>query len=322
MPPPEELRAARERVTGLIRRTPVLELTSGDVAELGARGEWGDDDTRILLKLELTQHTGSFKARGALNALLSLAEAGAPADGVVAASGGNHGAALAWAAARARIPAHVFVPGTSPPLKADRIRSYGAEVSVVEGHYPQALAASQEWAEGRDTRQVHAYDDPSVVAGASTLGAELAEQVPDATAVLVSCGGGGLFAGTTLGIDERAPVIPVEPELCPALHSAVSAGGPVTVSVAGVAADSMGAARAGGIAHSVAAARGVQPVLVPDEAIVAARAYLWERYRVLAEPGGVTAFAAVLAGAWRPEPRDGPGVVVVVVSGSNHADLP
>ncbi len=311
-PSHSDLRAAATRVGSHIRRTPVLDA-SGD--ELGL-----DPRVRVVLKLELLQHTGSFKARGALNALLC---GPVPAGGVVGASGGNHGAALAWAARRAGVPARIFVPATSPPLKAERVRSHGAEVVVVDGYYPEALAASREWAAAlpadQPVQEVHAYDTPAVVAGQGTLGLELAAQVPDATTVLVSCGGGGLFAGVALALAGRCEVLPVEPERCPTLSAAVAAGGPVRTEIGGVAADSMGAAYAGRIAHSVAAAQGVRPVLVADDAITAARAFLWDRFRVLAEPGGATAFAGLLSGAYPAAPG---ATVVVVVSGGNAAELP
>jgi threonine dehydratase len=306
VPDQSELRAAQSRLRGLIRRTPILELTGPDLDELGLA-------QRVVLKLELQQHAGVFKARGALNTLLSLP---VPAGGVVAASGGNHGAAVAWAARLVGVAAHVFMPATSPAAKVDRIVSFGAEVVIVPGFYPDALAASHEWAAGRDVLQVHAYDQPSVVAGQATLGRELSEQVPDASTVLVSCGGGGLYAGVALAA--HCPVVPVEPMLCPTLHSAIEHGGPVPTEIAGVAADSMGAAVAGQIAYAVASARGTTPVLVPDEAILAARQWLWQRCRVLAEPGGSTAFAALHSGAFRPAG----GVTVVVISGGNHTDIP
>jgi threonine dehydratase len=306
VPDKSELLAAESRLRGLVRRTPILELTRSDLDELGL-------PERVVLKLELQQHVGVFKARGALNSLLSLP---VPAGGVVAASGGNHGAAVAWAARRVGVPARVFVPATSPPAKLDRIVSFGAEVVVVPGFYPEALAASHQWASGRDVLQVHAYDQPSVVAGQATLGRELSEQVPDASTVLVPCGGGGLYAGVALAT--HCPVVPVEPVRCPTLHAAIEHGGPVPTEVAGIAADSMGAAKAGHIAYAVASARGTTPVLVPDEAILAARQWLWQRCRVLAEPGGATAFAALQSGALRPVG----GVTVVVISGGNHTDLP
>ncbi|MFW6091239.1 MAG: serine/threonine dehydratase [Actinomycetota bacterium] len=309
VPAHDDVVAAAERLAGLVRRTPVLDLAG---EELGVPG-------RVLLKLELLQHVGVFKARGALNTLLSTA---APADGVVAASGGNHGAALAWAAGRAGVPARIYVPASSPTAKVDRVASFGADVVVVDGYYSDALAESERWAAERDVLRVHAYDTPSVVTGQGTLGLELAEQVPDASAVLVSCGGGGLYAGVALGLDGPTggpAVVPVEPERCPTLHTAVAHGGPVRVEVGGVAADSMGAAVAGRIAYAVASDHGATPALVPDDAIVEARRVLWERCRVLAEPGGATALAALLSGSYRPEPGD---TTVVVVSGGNHPDIP
>lgn len=306
VPTHDDVVRAAERLDGLVRRTPVLELAGEEVGVAG----------RVVLKLELLQHVGVFKARGALNTLLSVA---VPADGVVTASGGNHGAAVAWAARRTGVPARIYVPASSPQAKVDRIASFGAEVVVVDGYYADALAESERWTAEHDVLGVHAYDSPSVVAGQGTLGLEIAEQVPDASAVLVSCGGGGLCAGVALGVGDGKSVVPVEPERCPTLHTAVARGGPVTIDVGGVAADSMGAAVAGQIAYAVATARGAAPVLVPDDSIIHARRLLWERCRVLAEPGGATALAALLSGAVRTEPGD---TVVVVVSGGNHSDIP
>lgn len=306
VPTHDDVLAAGARLEDLVRRTPVLELAG---TEAGVHG-------RVVLKLELLQHVGVFKARGALNTLLS---ADVPPDGVAAASGGNHGAAVAWAAARAQVAATIFIPATSPQSKVDRIASYGADVVVVDGYYPDALAESQKWAADRDVLQIHAYDMPSVVAGQGTVGVEIAEQVPEATTVLVSCGGGGLYAGVATGIADRARVVPVEPERCPTLHTAIEAGRPVEVDVSGVAADSMGAAVVGDIAYRVATQRGESSVLVPDDAIVAARRFLWEKCRVLAEPGGATALAALLSSAFQPAPGD---TTVVIVSGGNHADIP
>lgn len=306
-----DVEAAAARLGHRIRRTPVLEL---DAAELDA------GSGRLVLKLEVLQHTGVFKARGALNALLRAAEAGGlPADGVVAASGGNHGAAVAWAAQAAGVAATVFVPDSSPRSKVDRIASYGATVEVVEGRYPQARAALDAWVRDRDVLDIHAYDAPDVVAGQGTLGLELAEQVPGASRALISCGGGGLYAGSAIGVAGAFPVLPVEPELCPTLDRALAAGGPTRVEVSGLAADSMGAGVAGAIAHAVADRHGVTPLLVDDEAIAAARWFLWERCRVVAEPGGSTALAALLSGATRVEDGE---TVLVVVSGGNHDQLP
>lgn len=313
-PSEPELHRARERLAGQVRRTPILELEG---AELGL-------DTRVGCKLEVLQHTGSFKARGALNAVLAATEVaeeprGRTAGGVVAASGGNHGAAVAWAARRSGVSARIFVPDGTPEAKLDRIRSYGAEVEIVQGQYPDALAVCREWSQGKDVREIHAYDAPDVVAGQATLGTEIAEQVPDVSVVLVSCGGGGLFAGTALGLRDRAGVLPVEPASCPSLHAAARRGEPVPVEVGGAAVDSMGASVAGRIATGVARERGVMPLLVPDQEILAARRWLWERCRILAEPGGVTALAALTSGLFTPAAD---ARTVVVISGGNHADVP
>ncbi len=306
IPTHDDVLAARDRIAGTVRRTPLLELTAGEL----------DVPGRVLLKLELLQHTGVFKARGVLNTLQAL---DMPSGGVVAASGGNHGAALAWAAGRAGVPATIFVPRTSPQLKVDRIRSYGADVVVVDGYYADANAECRRWLAERDVLEVHAYDMPTVVAGQGTVGLEIVDDVPDVSAVLMSCGGGGLYAGIALGIDAHARAVPVEPERCPTLHTALAAGAPSRTEVGGVAADSLGAGFAGQIAFAVAGRRGEAPVLVPDDAIVAARRFLWERCRVLAEPGGAAAFGALLHGAYRPEPD---ATTVVVVSGGNHPDVP
>ncbi|HJU96507.1 MAG TPA: pyridoxal-phosphate dependent enzyme, partial [Jiangellaceae bacterium] len=224
-PSTADVRAAAVRLAGKVRRTPVLEL----------RGEDFGVAARVVLKLEHMQHTGSFKPRGALHALLTR---DIPPAGVVAASGGNHGAAVAWAAARLSVPATIFVPATSPPAKAARIASYGAQVHVVDGFYDEAMVAAQTYAADLDVTSVHAFDEPAVVAGQGTLGLEVREQVPDASALLVTVGGGGLAAGVTLACRDGGPsIVPIEPDSCPTLAAALEAGGPVDVAVGGIAAD-------------------------------------------------------------------------------------
>jgi threonine dehydratase len=310
LPVAADLHAAAARLSGRVRRTPVLAL---DGTELGVPG-------RVLLKLELTQYTGSFKARGALNSLLVATAGGdrdAAPDGVVAASGGNHGAAVAWAAGALGLPATVFVPATSPPAKIDRVRALGADVRVVEGYYPAAAAAAAAWAQGRDAVAVPAYDGFDVVCGQATVGLELLEQAGGAGTVAVGCGGGGLFSGVALAGEGAYTVRPVEPEGCPAMHAALAAGHPVDVEVGGVASDSMGAPRVGEHAFAVATRLGTRSALVTGEAVLAARRWLWDRCRVLAEPGGAVALAGVMTGAVGYE-----GDVAVVVSGGNHADIP
>lgn len=306
LPSRADLESAVVRLTGKVRRTPVLAV-HGD--ELGVAG-------RVLLKLELTQHTGSFKARGALNSVLTLPEG---TNGVVAASGGNHGAALAWAASAAGIAADIFVPATSPSEKVDRIRGFGATAHVVDGYYPQAADAAAEWADGRAVEQVHAYDRFSTVCGAGSVGMEIEEQSPDAASVLVACGGGGLYAGTALALRRQTRVVPVEPESCANLDAALAAGQPVAVQVGGVAADSLGAATIGRHAFETARQLATEPVLVSDDAIVEARRWLWQRCRLLAEPGAATPLAALMTGAATVSPGS---TVVVVISGGNNPELP
>ena len=306
-PSTADVQAAAIRLAGKIRRTPVLEL----------RGEDFGIAALVILKLEHTQHTGSFKPRGALNALLTR---DIPPAGVVAASGGNHGAAVAWAAARLGVPATIFVPATSPPAKAARIASYGAQVHVVDGYYDEAVVAAQTYAADLDVTSVHAFDEPAVVAGQGTLGLELREQVPDASAVLVTVGGGGLASGVTLACRDGGPsVVPIEPTSCPTLAAALAAGEPVDVEVGGIAADSTGARRAGRIGFQVLREAGIGVRGVSDDAIVDAQHVLWERCRVATEPGGAVAFAGLLSGAFVPQPGD---TVVVVVCGANTATLP
>ena len=307
LPGAADLRAAAARLAGRVRRTPVLEVPG---VELGVPG-------RVLLKLELTQHTGSFKARGALNSLLVAAAGGVPAAGVVAASGGNHGAAVAWAAQTLGLPATVFVPSMSPPAKIERVRAFGADVRVVEGYYPAAAAAATAWGAGRDAVAVPAYDGFDVVCGQAGVGLEVLDQTPGVTHVVVACGGGGLFSGVALAGQGAYAVTPVEPDGCPTMHAALAAGRPVDVEVGGVASDSMGAPRIGSHAFAVARRLGTRSALVTGEAVLEARRWLWDRCRVLAEPGGAVALAAVMTGAVAHD-RD----VVVVVSGGNHTDVP
>lgn len=306
LPTRADIESAAQTIHGQIRRTPILAVHG---AELGL-------PCRVLLKLELTQHTGAFKARGALNAVLGLDPGTA---GVVGASGGNHGAALAWAAATVGISADIFVPVTSPPEKVERIRGYGATTHIVDGYYPDALGAGREWAVGRPVAEVHAYGHRGVVCGAGTVGLEIAEQAPEASAVYLACGGGGLYAGTALALRDRMRVVPVEPARCPNLRAALDAGRPVRVDVGGVAADSLGAEKIGDYAFATARELGTEPVLVSDAEIIEARRWLWRRCRLLAEPGAAAALAGLRHGDQRVEPGE---TVVVVVSGGNNPSIP
>ncbi len=302
VPTPERCAAAARRLTGRVRRTPVLELPAGDLCP------WP-----VTLKLETLQHTGSFKARGALNAVLTAPPG---TTSITAASGGNHGAAVAWAANQARLPADIFVPAFVPPAKAALIKQYGATLHLVEGFYADALCASRAHAQQHGAYHVDAYDAADVVAGQSTLGGELAEQIAADRPVLVSCGGGGLFAGVSLALHGRNPVVAVEPATAPTLHRALTAGHPVDVEVAGIAVDSLGARSAGGIAVHVAQQLHADTLLVPDDAIEHAQHHLWAVARLAVEAGGATALAAALTSTW-----EAPGPVVVL-SGANVSALP
>ena len=306
LPTRADVESAAARLGEKVRHTPTLTL-HGD--ELGVPG-------RVVLKLELLQHTGSFKARGALNSVMVLDEG---TRSVTAASGGNHGAAVAWAARRDGLRADVFVPGTATPEKLQRIRDYGATLHLVEGHVGEALEACREFSETFGVPLVHPYDTLETVCGAGTVGLEIAEQVPAAELVLLGCGGGGLYAGVTAALDGTVPVQPVEPELCPHLHAAVEAGEPVGHGAAGAAADSLGPPRIGRLGYETAARHGTTSVLVDEESLLAARRFLWERVRVLAEPGASAALAALMSGRVAVHPGS---TVVVVVSGGNNPALP
>ncbi|HEX4172154.1 MAG TPA: threonine/serine dehydratase [Acetobacteraceae bacterium] len=279
--------AAAARISGYVRHTPLLRLGGADLG-LGFP---------VVLKLELLQHAGSFKPRGAFNRLLSSA---LPAAGVIAASGGNHGAAVAYVARALDAKAEIFVPGSTPETKVTRIASYDACVVRTGATYAEALAASRERQAQTGALEVHAYDDPEILAGQGTVGREFEQDAPDLTHVLVATGGGGLIGGIAAWYAGSARVISVEPGGCPALHDALGAGKPVEAAVGGLAADSLGARQVGKLMFPLAQAFVADAVLVPDAAIAAAQRLIWERLRLITEPGGATALAALLCGAFRP----------------------
>ncbi|MQA97909.1 MAG: pyridoxal-phosphate dependent enzyme [Streptosporangiales bacterium] len=301
-----DVQTAAGRIAGHVRRTPVLAADPGAFAPAA----------RMWLKLEYLQHTGSFKARGATNRVLAAAERGElPEVGVVAASGGNAALAVAYAARLAGVPARVFVPETAPPVKVAKLRAAGATVEQVGTRYAQAAEAAAK--SGAETGAVlcHAYDQPEMCAGAGTIGFELLDQTGgEVDTVLLAVGGGGLLAGVAAALEGRVRVVGVEPVTAPTLHSALAAGRPVDVEVSGVAADSLGATRAGEIAYAVAARTGAGSVLVDDDAIIAARRLLWSDYRVVVEHGTAAAVAALMTGAYTPAPEER---VAVVVCGAN-----
>jgi threonine dehydratase len=285
-----------------IRLTPVMELTGAD---------FGLPAFPLTLKLELFQHAGSFKTRGAFANLLTRA---IPAAGVVAASGGNHGAAVAYAAMRLGVPAHIFVPTVSSPAKISRIRGYGADLVVGGDRYADALAASQAFAARSGALPVHAFDQEETLLGQGTIGLELARQAPDLDTLLVAVGGGGLIGGIAAWCAGKPRVIGVEPESAPTLTQALAAGKPVDAEAGGIAADSLAPQRVGELVFPIARAHIARVVLVPDVAIRRAQEALWDGLRLVAEPGGAAAFSALLDGAYVPAPGERVGVLV---SGGN-----
>ncbi len=306
VPTYDDIRRASDLVAPHVRRTPVMEI------EIGGRP--------VALKLELLQHAGSFKVRGAFHSVLSAPER---PEVLVAASGGNHGMAVAYVGHALGIPTSIFVPRTAPEVKVRAIATRGAEVTQVGATYAEAMTASLEAAARPGALALHAYDSFGTVTGQATLGVEIAAQLPDVDAVIVAVGGGGLCAGVTRGLAGARPdadVVAVEPDACPTLHAALEHGGPVDVQVGGVAADSLGASRLGRIAYATAQEHTTPSLLVSDEAIIKARRWLWREVRVAAEPGGATAVAALLSGAYVP--REDERVCVIVCGGNaDPADL-
>lgn len=297
-PSRESVRAAEAVIRPHIRRTPVLRTPAVD---FGLPGE------PITFKLEFLQHSGTFKARGAFANMLMREGA---ERGVVAASGGNHGAAVAYAAMQLGHRARIYVPAISSPAKIARIRSYGAEIVVGGDHYADALAASVQWAEAEGSLQIHAYDQFETLAGQGTVALEWAAQAPELDTLLVAVGGGGLIGGMAAYMAGDLRVVGVEPETAPSLHQALAAGEPVDVPVSGIAADSLGARRVGGLMFPLARKYVERSVLVGDEAILSAQRVLWDVLRVITEPGGAAAFAALLSGAYVPAPGEKVGVLL------------
>jgi threonine dehydratase len=301
----EAIRAAHDVIRPHVRRTPVLELRGEEI---------GLPRCTVVLKLELHQHSGSFKARGAFANLL-LREI--PAAGVAAASGGNHGLAVAYAAMRLRIPARIFVPKVASPSKIERIRACGAELVVTGDLYDDALAASREWIDGSGALPIHAYDQRETLLGQGTVALELSEQAPGLDAVLVAVGGGGLIGGIAAWYAGAAAVVGVEPEEAPTLSAAFRAGRPVDAPAGGIAADSLAPRRVGELMFPIAQrwTRGV--LLVRDEEIRRAQRVLWDAARIVAEPGGAAAMAALTSG--RHAPREGERIGVIVCGGNTEA---
>jgi threonine dehydratase len=285
-----------------IRRTPVIEVNGAD---------FGLSPVYLSLKLELLQHSGSFKVRGAFTNLLTRE---IPEAGVVAASGGNHGAAVAYAAMKLGIPAKIFVPSIASPAKLERIRDYGADLTVSGDRYASALAASEEWAARSGALPVHAFDQTETLLGQGTLGMEFEEQAEGLDTLLVAVGGGGLIGGIAAWYAGNIKIIGVEPETAPTLRTAFEAGHPVDAEAGGIAADSLAPRRVGELVFPITQNYVDDVVLVPDDAIRKAQDLLWKVLRIVAEPGGAAAFAALSSALYKARAGERVGVVV---SGGN-----
>jgi threonine dehydratase len=294
----DHITAVEKIIRPHVRRTPLLEVSGSD---------FGLDDACLLFKLELLQHAGSFKARGAFANLLTRE---IPAAGVVAASGGNHGVAVAFAAMKLSVPAKIFVPSVASPEKIERIRASGAELVVTGERYADALAASEAWAAQSGAMAVHAYDQPQTLLGQGSVGLELEQQAPDLETLLVAVGGGGLIGGVAVWYAGRIKIIGVEPEAAPTLSNALRAGHPIDSPAGGIAADSLAPKRVGELMFPIAQSYVNDVLLVNDQAIESAQEALWRVLRVATEPGGAAAFAALLSRRYQPTPGERVGVLL------------
>lgn len=290
-----DITAAAERIAGHIIQTPTF-----DSAAFGT-------PRPVSLKAEHTQHTGSFKARGAFNTLISKE---VPEAGVVAASGGNHGAAVAYAARQLGYPAKIFVPEIAGPSKIALIERTGADLTVVPGQYADAMAMAERYEAEKGAMQVHAYDATPTVSGQGTMMREWEIQAQGLDTVLIAVGGGGLIAGALAWLQGSKKVVAVEPETSKALNAALEAGAPVDVPVSGVAANALGARKIGQICFDLSVQHQVHSITVPDPAIITAQEQAWQAHRMLLEPAGATALAALLHGAYVPGPDERVGVLL------------
>ncbi|MCA3561663.1 MAG: threonine/serine dehydratase [Aestuariivirga sp.] len=291
----EDISRAAARIAGHVRRTPVIDVAVPGVA------------LPVTLKLELLQHAGSFKPRGAFNTLL---QAQVGAGGVATASGGNHGAAVAYASRQLGHRAKVFVPEIASPAKVARIASLGAEIVQKGANYHEAFALCEDWIAASGATNVHAYDAETTLEGQGTLARELEEQAPGIDTLLVAVGGGGLIGGIAAWYQSRVKVVGVEPATCNALHASMAAGERVKVTPSGLANDSLGASMVGTLMFDIAKNHIAEVALVPDDDIRNAQRQLWRETQLVTEPGGAAAFAALLSGAYKPERDERVGVVV------------
>jgi threonine dehydratase len=299
------IRATHELIAPHVRRTPVIEIDAADI---------GIHAPRISLKLESLQHAGSFKARGAFNNLLSRK---LPAAGVVAASGGNHGAAVAFAAMKLGVPARIFVPSVASPAKIQQITDYGAQLVIAGERYADALSASEAWAGSSGAMSIHAFDQLETLLGQGTVALELESQVPELDTLLVAVGGGGLIGGIAAWYQDSVRIVGVEPEKAPTLTRALAAGCPVDAEAGGIAADSLAPRRVGALLFPIVQRHVAQTVLVTDQAIGDAQRLLWKSLRMVAEPGGAAALAALAS--HRYVPRADERVAVLVCGGNTVA---
>ncbi|MDX6008354.1 threonine/serine dehydratase [Cupriavidus necator] len=297
----DDIQRAASRISPYVRVTPILQVEPQD----------GSVPGNTFLKLESLQVTGSFKPRGAFNRLLGEP---LPAAGVIAASGGNHGIAVAYAARKLGTKAEIYVPSLTTPLKRAMLDSMGATTVVAGSTYVEALAASEARAAETGAMQVPAFEHLLTIAGQGTIGLELEQQIEKIDTVMVAVGGGGFAAGIASYLDPRIKIVSVEPRSCPTLERALSAGHPVDVETGGLAADSLGCRRVGDIAFPILQERVSESVLVSDEQIRDAQAFLWAEYRIVAEPGGAVAFAAVTSGAYKRKPGES---IVIIICGGN-----
>jgi len=299
-----EIRAAAEQIERYVVKTPTMVSHS-----LGLKYP-------VSLKFEHLQHTGSFKPRGAFNTLIVE---GAPEAGIVAASGGNHGAAVAYAARALGHNARIYVPEIAGPAKISLIKAIGADLQVVAGLYSDALIQAEDWENKTGARQVHAYDTVSTVSGQGSLSIEWEDQGLNADTLLIAVGGGGLIAGSAAWFQGEKKIVAVEPEKSCALNTALKKGHPTDVDVSGVAVNALGAKKIGKICFDLAIETGIHSVLVSDSAILEAQGLLWRAHRQLVEPAGATALAALVSGAYEPSTDE---KVAVLVCGANVAPDP
>lgn len=299
----EAIAATYDVIRPHVRHTPLITVDAAD---------FGLPSAPLRLKLEFMQHAGSFKARGAFANLLTreVTEAG-----VVAASGGNHGVAVALAASRLGKTASIFVPTIASPSKIALIRTYGAELHIGGDRYADALAASEAMVATTGAIPIHAFDQPETMLGQGTVGLEIERDAEDIDTLLVAVGGGGLIGGIAAWYEGRVKVVAVEPDGAPTLRDALAAGRPVDAPAGGIAADSLAPRQIGALMFPIAQKFAAPKVaIVTDSDIRAAQRKLWDTLRVVTEPGGAAAFAALLSGAYRPAPSER---VAVLICGAN-----